>query len=111
MLILLSFSKNEDLDRTNALRTMDIVVNLAKREFGIFPMLAVSMMVNCSYDNEVEMASYLSQFYQLFHGEPIPETSASDNSVLSDEKKDITVANIVKSRPSRVQIPVEKVCK
>ncbi|XP_071174859.1 F-actin-monooxygenase mical1-like isoform X1 [Mytilus edulis] len=101
--------KIEDLDRTNAMRTMEIVVNIAKREFEIFPILTVSKMVNCSYDNEVEMASYLSQFYQLFlHDEPIPETSASDNSILSDEKKDIIVANIVKPRTSRVQIPEEK---
>ncbi|XP_052063696.1 F-actin-monooxygenase MICAL1-like isoform X2 [Mytilus californianus] len=101
--------KMEDLDRTNALRTMEIVVNIAKREFEIFPVLAVSKMVNFSSENEVEMASYLSQFYQLFHGEPIPEITSSDNSVLGDEKRDITETNIVKPRTSRVQIHDEKV--
>ncbi|CAC5400256.1 MICAL [Mytilus coruscus] len=101
--------KMEDLDRTNVFRTMEIVVNIAKREFEIFPVLAVLKMVNCSSENQVEMASYLSQFYQLFHGEPIPEITASDNSVLGDEKRDITETNIVKPRTSKVQIHDEKV--
>jgi hypothetical protein len=30
--------------------------------------------VNCSTQNEVEMAAYLFQFYEMFHHEPIPQT-------------------------------------
>ncbi|CAC5400257.1 MICAL [Mytilus coruscus] len=98
----------KDLDPSNPFRTMEMVVNIAQRELGIYPVITVSKMVNCSSENEVEMVSYLSQFYQLFYEEPIPEMIASDNSGMSNTTTSITETNIVKPREGRFEFPMEK---
>ena len=62
------------LNRQNASANLSFVVDLAQREFGISPTMTVSEMARCTPDREIAMAAYLSQFYELFHDEKLPET-------------------------------------
>jgi hypothetical protein len=64
----------KDLDPKNPLKTMSLVVDIAQKQLGIYSVIGISEMVNCSTQNEVEMAAYLFQFYEMFHHEPIPQT-------------------------------------
>lgn len=99
----------KNLDPSNRLSTMETVVNIAQRELGIYPVITVSKMVNCSSENEVEMALYLTQFYQLFHEENILENISSDNRGISNTTTYMTETNIVKPREGRFEFPMEKV--
>ena len=54
--------------------TMSMVVDIAQKQLGIYSVIGILKMVNCSTQNEVEMAAYLFQFYEMFHHEPIPQT-------------------------------------
>ncbi|VDI20842.1 Hypothetical predicted protein [Mytilus galloprovincialis] len=98
----------KNLDPSIRLSTMETVVNIAQRELGIYPVITVSKMVNCSSENEVEMALYLTQFYQLFHEENILENISSDNRGISNTTTYMTETNIVKPREGRFEFPMEK---
>jgi hypothetical protein len=64
----------KELDPKNPLKTMSMVVDIAHQQLGIYSVIGISKMVNCSTQNEVEMATYLFQFYEMFYHEPIPQT-------------------------------------
>ena len=51
-----------------------MVVDIAHQQLGIYSVIGISKMVNCSTQNEVEMAAYLFQFYEKFYHERIPQT-------------------------------------
>ncbi|XP_071174863.1 F-actin-monooxygenase mical1-like isoform X2 [Mytilus edulis] len=97
----------KNLDPLDRFSTMETVVNIAQRELGIYPVITVLKMVNCSSENEVEMALYLTQFYQLFHEENIPENISSDNGGISNTTTYMTETNIVKPREGRFEVPME----
>jgi len=73
----------KDLDPKNPLRTMSLVVDIAHKQLGIYSVIGISEMVNCSTQNEVEMAAYLFQFYEMFHHEPIPQAGPMQHAYMN----------------------------
>lgn len=61
-----------DLNPTDPIRTTNIVVGVAQSQLGIYPIMTVSEMVNCSTKREDTMAMYLTQFYVFYKNLPIP---------------------------------------
>jgi hypothetical protein len=94
----------KDLDPKNPLKTMSLVVDIAQKQLGIYSVIGISEMVNCSTQNEVEMAAYLFQFYEMFHHESIPQTGP-----MQHDDMDVNLSNKryrnLKGKQSRMDNP------
>lgn len=81
--LLISCSDYATLNHQDCAKNLQLAFDVSEREFGIKPFITGKDLVSSQDPDKTSMSAYLSKFYELFRGTPLPPTGRP--SILSSQ--------------------------
>ncbi|KAL0187894.1 hypothetical protein M9458_014993, partial [Cirrhinus mrigala] len=67
----------DSLNEQDCARNLQLAFDVAEKEFGIKPFITGKELVAGQEPDKTSMGNYLSKFYELFRGTPLPPSGRS----------------------------------
>ncbi|XP_057191032.1 F-actin-monooxygenase mical2b isoform X10 [Triplophysa rosa] len=96
----------DTLNHQDCAKNLQLVFDLSEREFGIKPFITGKELVSGQEPDKTSMSAYLSKFYELFRGTPLPPTDSKPEEDANNEKcTSSSPRPVYKSLQPRKRIP------
>ncbi|KAA0723765.1 [F-actin]-monooxygenase MICAL2 [Triplophysa tibetana] len=96
----------DTLNHQDCTKNLQLAFDVSEREFGIKPFITGKELVSGPDPDKTSMSAYLSKFYELFRGTPLPPTDSKHKEDANNEKcSSSSPRPVYKSLQPRKRIP------
>ncbi|XP_056134215.1 F-actin-monooxygenase MICAL2 isoform X2 [Lampris incognitus] len=101
----------DSLSEEDSAANLQLAFDIAEREFGIQPFISGMELASCQDLDKTRMISYLSKFYELFRGSPLPapgSRGANENDEECPSKEVRSMKNTLSLTLPRKRVPKDE---